>query len=203
MSLVKLSTNTSQQEVAGTTYDVPDNASISVDVSVGECAYSPSLCGQSSVRCSSSIISIASYTLFKSGTDAANSFQADASLSAKYMAVSGSVDATYSINKTFHNEYQYALFAFNQHLWLTQFEDFASSIQEALIKNRVTQLKPFDSNDNAVVDTYRSFFKTMGSHCITGASYGSRMQLVRDFLYTFSILMMITLLLYSECLGFE
>ena len=152
---------------------------------------------------SSSTTLVASYTLFKSGTDAANSFQADASLSAKYMAVSGSVDATYSINKTFHNEYQYALFAFNQHLWLTQFEDFASSIQEALIKNRVTQLKPFDSNDNAVVDTYRSFFKTMGSHCITGASYGSRMQLVRDFLYTFSILMMITLLLYSECLGFE
>lgn len=120
----------------------------------------------------------ASYIQFESGTDAAKSFQADASLSAKYLAVSGSVDATYAINKTFHNDYQYAMFSYNQHLYFSQFEDFASSIQEQLIKNRVNQLKPFDPTDNAVIDTYRSFFKTMGSHCITGAGYGSRMQLV-------------------------
>ncbi|KAK7688953.1 hypothetical protein QCA50_007644 [Cerrena zonata] len=155
MRLIKTSSTTTQQTVNGQTYAVPDNTSISMDVSTGE----------------------SSYTLYKSGTDAATSFQADASLSAKYMAVSGSVDATYAINKTFHNEYQYALFSYNQHLYVTQFEDFASFIQEAVIKSRINQLKPFDPTNNDVVDSYRSFFKSMGSHCITGASYGSRMQL--------------------------
>ena len=92
--------------------------------------------------------------------------------------VSGSASTNYAIKKMFHSSYQYALFNYNETLLQIRFADIRSAINETVIKGRLEQLATFDSSKNDIVADYKKLFKTLGTHVITGASYGGRFQLV-------------------------
>lgn len=123
---------------------------------------------------------LANYNAYQSGTEAFNAFQADASLSAKHMAVSGSVSVGASISKLFSKNYSYAFFNYNTNLINVFISDWADYIAEETLEKRVLQLGKFNVNkpDLAIVAKWRSFFKAMGTHIIIGCAYGARFQLV-------------------------
>jgi hypothetical protein len=95
------------------------------------------------------------------------------------MAVEIDASSNYSISKTFNQAYQYALFSFNQNLLQVGFEDFGTAINDTgIVAHLKTLPDQFDPSSTDVVKKYRSFFKTIGTHVITGANYGGRFQLV-------------------------
>ncbi|KAI0055085.1 hypothetical protein BV25DRAFT_1922113 [Artomyces pyxidatus] len=146
---------TTQQTVAGVVYDVPANCTIADDVTSGT----------------------SSYRSYARGSDAASDFEVNSDISAKYMAVSGSVDASYSIAKTFQQKYQYAIFAYDSTLFTVTFEDYMSSISSPKLKVLTHALAPFDPSNAANLDAYRRFFQNAGTHVIIGCTYGARFQL--------------------------
>lgn len=176
--LITLSTKGEQQTFDGITWTVPNGVDVASDVNVGECKLHRSVL-LPWISPSHSHITTASYNSYSDGTNAASSIEADASLAGKYMAVEIDVSANYSISKTFNSAYQYALFSFNQNLLQVGFEDWGDSINEDGIIARLKSIPDkFDPGNPDVVNSYRRLFKTMGSHIITGASYGGRFQLV-------------------------
>jgi hypothetical protein len=136
----------------------------------------------------------ASFSSFQDGSSVTTALQADASLSAKYMALTLDASTSYSVNKTFNNKNQYAMFAFNQTQLVVSLEDFGDKLRTNFLKSQMSKhgkftLQPEDSPEAQVakaaklanktlVDGYRSIFKVLGSHIITGATYGARLQLV-------------------------
>src|ERR1700761_8714232 len=98
---------------------------------------------------------VVNYVTYMDGTSAASELEADASLSAKYMAVSGNASVNYSISKTFHSKYQYALLSYNQNLLSVQLSDYASSVDEKAIASRLENLATFDSTKRTSVAEYK------------------------------------------------
>lgn len=94
------------------------------------------------------------------------------------MAIGGDISANYAIQKTFQKQYQYAMFAFNQVLLEVGFDDYAKTVDEVLLLRRLRRMDPFDPRKPGVIQQYRSLFATIGTHIITGANYGGRLQLV-------------------------
>ena len=94
------------------------------------------------------------------------------------MAVSGDVSASYAVRKTFQHNYQYGLFAYNEILIRVAFEDFIPAVDENLLLQRMSRIDKFDSQDTEIIRQYKSLFSTIGTHIITGANYGGRLQLV-------------------------
>lgn len=122
----------------------------------------------------------ANYNSYHTGTEAFSAFQADAGLTAKYMAVSGSVSVGASINKMFSTEYSYAFFTYNANLINVFFKNWADYVAEKGLKKRLQNLGKFDASypDLAVIRRWKSFFKAFGTHVITSCTYGARFQLV-------------------------
>jgi len=91
----------------------------------------------------------------------------------------------YSITKSFTSDRQYSMFAFNQNMVEVSFDDWGSSINSAPLKNRMANVKPFDPSnpDPTVIASYQNLFRTLGSHIITGANYGARLQMVSLSMY--------------------
>ncbi|KAI0055777.1 hypothetical protein BV25DRAFT_1921516 [Artomyces pyxidatus] len=152
---IEFASSTTQETVGGVIYDVPTNCTIADDVSSGT----------------------SSYRTYANGSDAATEFELNSDVSARFMAVSGSVDASYSIAKTFHQKYQYAIFSYDSTLFSVSFEDYMASISSPKLKAMTAGLVPFDSTSTTVVNAYRRFFQNAGSHIITGCNYGARFQL--------------------------
>ena len=121
----------------------------------------------------------ASYHLYETGSKAASAIEGDSTLSAKYMAVSGNVSVDYSISKMFEDSYSWALFSYISRMIQVGISGWADYINEDGLKTRLKNLDPFDSGNSKLVEQYRSFFRTIGTHVITGANYGGRFQLVR------------------------
>lgn len=121
---------------------------------------------------------LASYDSFKSGEEASQKLALDATLSARYTAISGDASAAYATSKFFLKQYQYALFGFSQVMLRASFADYADMVNIPLLKQRLARIKPFDPSDYWNVQRYRSLFATIGSHVIFAADYGARMQLV-------------------------
>lgn len=145
-------------------------------------------------------LSTATYRTYANGSDAATEFEVNSDVSARFMAVSGSVDASYSIAKTFHQKYQYAIFSSDSTLFSVSFEDYMASISSPKLKALTSGLVPFDSTSTTVVNAYRRFFQNAGSHIITGCNYGARFQLVCYFYRLRSSLMHA---MDADCLGFK
>ena len=59
-----------------------------------------------------------------------------------------------------------------------QLVDFGDSINESNLTNRLSNIDPFDSNNPSVVNQYKVFFDTMGTHVVVGATYGASLQMV-------------------------
>lgn len=119
------------------------------------------------------------YTTYKSGSEANSYFGADASLSVRYLGVSGSVSASYATEKMFRQENQYAFYSFNSSTYVAVLRDWADLLNETALKRRLeTMPRPFDENNESHVNEWKEFFDSWGTHVILNATYGARYQLV-------------------------
>lgn len=119
------------------------------------------------------------YITYRSGSEASSSFQAEASLSVRYLAVSGSASASYATEKSFRQENQYAFYSFNADTYAASLRDYADLLNESALKRRIADLPvPFDGSNSDHVKQWRDFFSSFGTHVIINCSYGARFQLV-------------------------
>ncbi|KAH9935269.1 MAC/Perforin domain-containing protein [Amylocystis lapponica] len=118
------------------------------------------------------------YITYKTGSEASSNFQADASLTVRYLAVSGGVSASYGTEKSFRQENQYAFYSFNSDTYTTSMQDYIDFLNETPLKNRIAELpKPFNGADADNLKQWRDFFASFGTHVIIHCSYGARFQL--------------------------
>ena len=174
MRFIKLKSGGTQQTFGGVTWTVPDGVDVSSDVSGSESEFVAFEFLVSFI----SDLKKATQISYTNGADAASDLETNASLSGKYLAVSAGASASYAINKTFHSKYQYALFNFRQVLLEVGFESFSEAIDTKVLGWHVKELPPFDHSKPDIVKKYKDFFGAFGSHVVTGATYGSRFQLV-------------------------
>ena len=121
-----------------------------------------------------------SFLTYRSGSEAFSAFQADASLSIRYLCVSGGASASYATEKTLRRENQHAFYSFNADLYAANLRDYIDSINETALKRGIASLPtPFNGNDQTHAKKYRDFFGSFGTHVITYSTYGARCQLVR------------------------
>lgn len=121
---------------------------------------------------------IAHHDSFKTGKDAAFAISVDSNIAARYTAVSGGASASYAIGKTFREEYQYYMFSFNEVRIHVEMQDYGKDVNEQFLLRRMSRIKPFDPRSQESIQAYKSLFATIGSHIITSATYGARLQLV-------------------------
>ncbi|KAK1230926.1 hypothetical protein PQX77_005957 [Marasmius sp. AFHP31] len=118
------------------------------------------------------------FVTYRSGSEAHEAFQADASLSIRYMSVSGGASASYATEKTLRRENQHAFYAFNADLYSANLRDYIDDINEKALKSRIEELpQPFNGSNKDHEKKYRDFFGTFGTHVITYCTYGARCQL--------------------------
>ena len=119
------------------------------------------------------------YKTSRSGTEASSDFQSNASLSVRYLAVSGSVSASYATQKSFRQENQYAFYSFNADTYGASLRDYLDLLNESALKKRINELpKPFDGSKEEHVRQWSGFFASFGTHVIINCSYGARYQMV-------------------------
>ncbi|OJA12170.1 hypothetical protein AZE42_05960 [Rhizopogon vesiculosus] len=122
-------------------------------------------------------ISDGNYTTYATGTEASSTFQADASLSVRYMAVSASASASYALEKSFKRDDQFAFYSFNADTYLASLRDYADLLNETALTKRLDDMPKFDGDDDDSLTQWKDFFASFGSHIILNASYGARFQL--------------------------
>lgn len=59
-----------------------------------------------------------------------------------------------------------------------EFEDYGGEVNERFLRQRMDRIAKFNPRDPEIIDQYRSFFASIGSHVITAVNYGGRLQLV-------------------------
>ncbi|MCJ1292858.1 hypothetical protein MMC34_004411 [Xylographa carneopallida] len=152
---IKLDKQTSKETVNGVTWKVPYNVDITTDTTS----------------------TTTSFDQYKNGTEAAATIEGSANAAANYLCLSGSAGLSYSITKTYQKSYAWALYSFKEYLLQAQLVDFGDSINESNLTNRLSNIDPFDSNNPSVVNQYKVFFDTMGTHVVVGATYGASLQM--------------------------
>jgi hypothetical protein len=119
------------------------------------------------------------YITYRTGSDAANQFNADASYPLRYFAVSGTTSGAFAARKSFLSTHQYAFFSYTEGSYSARLRDYGESLNEGPLVTALTGVPPsFDSSDSAGVGKYKEFFRDHGSHVIINAGYGARYPLV-------------------------
>lgn len=131
---------------------------------------------------------------YKNGVETASALKVDTSLSARYLAVSASTSTSYSIEKTHRREDQFALYSFNTDTYLASLRDYSDLLNESSLLNRLEDMVPIgDGSNNTVVQDWKDFFDSWGSHVILNSGFGARFQLVGWILYSISRSVLFTL----------
>lgn len=118
------------------------------------------------------------YVTYKTGTEAASSLKVDASLSVRYLAVSASASASYSIDKTHKREDQWAMYSFNADTYLASLRNYADLLAETALSRRLAESVAIgDGSNKDVVQDWKDFFASWGSHVIINTAFGARFQL--------------------------
>jgi len=147
--------DTRKLEVDGTIYDVPRSITVSNFNS-----------------------SDGNYVTYRNGTEASNSLKTDAGLSARYLAVSASASVSYSIEKTYRREDQWAMYSFNADTYLASLRDYFDLLAETALARRLEEIPPIgDGSNKDVVQDWKDFFASWGTHIIINSKFGARFQL--------------------------
>ncbi|RYP41090.1 hypothetical protein DL767_001251 [Monosporascus sp. MG133] len=103
----------------------------------------------------------------------------DASVSAKFMAISGSASIRHSIAQSFNSSMQYSMFSFSHAMAHVGFDGWDSDINSDVLKQRLASIGSFcpSNPDPVIVAAYANLFGNLGSHIITGLNFGARFQL--------------------------
>ena len=119
------------------------------------------------------------YVTYRTGTEASSSLKTDVSLSARYLAVSASTSVSYSIDKTYRREDQWAMYSFNADTYLASLRNYADLLAERALANRLEQLEPIgDGSNQEMLNEWKFFFASWGTHVIINSAFGARFQLV-------------------------
>ncbi|KAL8808108.1 MAG: hypothetical protein Q9200_004411 [Gallowayella weberi] len=153
--LINLEEGGKKIDLGGVTWIVPSGVNANEDLTGGEGVYKS----------------------YASGEEAYKAISGDSSVAARYLAVTGGVSAGYAVQKSFQKNRQYGMLAYNDVLINVKFDSIASAINEGLLRQRIDRIGKWNPNNLDLVEDYRTLFRTLGSHVITGANYGSRLQL--------------------------
>lgn len=118
------------------------------------------------------------FTTWASGSAVTKSFEASASLSAKYLGFSGAVSGSYSTENDFSEDRQYAMFDYTQTMLQASLIDYGDNVNLDILRQEMKNVGPFDSSKVKSVQSYRDLFRTLGSHIVVGTTYGGRLTLV-------------------------
>lgn len=119
------------------------------------------------------------YVTYKNGTEASSSLKIDTSLSARYLAVSASTSVSYSIDKTYRREDQWAMYSFNADTYLASLRNYLDLLAETALARRLEEMVPIgDGSNKNVVQDWKDFFASWGTHIIINSAFGARFQLV-------------------------
>ncbi|KAG7091265.1 hypothetical protein E1B28_010315 [Marasmius oreades] len=119
-----------------------------------------------------------SFVTYHSGSEASSKFETDASLSIRYLAVSGGASASYATEKSFRQQNQYAFYAMNADLYSASLRDYINYINEEVLLKRIAKLpRPFDGNHPEHEKKYCDFFASVRTHVINYCTYGARCQM--------------------------
>jgi hypothetical protein len=118
-------------------------------------------------------------TLFcTSGSEVVQKLEADASLEAKYMAVSGKFSAKAALSSRYKHDSMYAFVLDNYERYVATL-DISKSLTRLVdtkFLNEVTSLpNSFNAKDEKVRGAFFDFFDRWGTHLITGVRYGQRL----------------------------
>lgn len=119
-------------------------------------------------------ISDGNYVTYKTGTEASSSFQTDVSMSARYLAVSAGASTSYGLDKSFKREDQFAFYSFNADTFLASMRNYADLLNETALLRRLKEIpEPFDGQNDEILDEWKDFFASFGSHVILNARHVS------------------------------
>ncbi|THU80327.1 hypothetical protein K435DRAFT_972819 [Dendrothele bispora CBS 962.96] len=100
---------------------------------------------------------IVNLVLIRTGSEASAAFETDASLSIRYLCISGGVSASYATQKSLRRENQHAFYFFNAD-FLASLRDYVDSINEKALKPRVAELPtPFHGSNSDHRTKYKDF----------------------------------------------
>ncbi|PCH39979.1 hypothetical protein WOLCODRAFT_162003 [Wolfiporia cocos MD-104 SS10] len=132
-----------------------------------------------SVLVSTDVCSVQSdYQTFISGRHAAKAFTNDKALK-QYFSISGCDEAVASSIQSLSltGTHQYAFYSLRSVSCIVTLTN-ADNVNESII-TRITDLPTFQEKpDNHVVELYKSFFRSFGSHIVTSTIYGALFQLI-------------------------
>ena len=116
---------------------------------------------------------------YKNGTEASTALKVDTSLSVRYLAVSTSASASYSIDKTYRREDQWAMYSFNADTHLASMKNYADLLAETALLRRLQEIDPIGNGSNKnIVQEWKDFFASWGTHVIINSGFGARFQFV-------------------------
>ena len=120
--------------------------------------------------------------VYTDGSSAVEDIKVGGKLEGRYEVVTGDASINAGVQKQFSENYQYGLFTFYQNLLQVDFDDFKNSIDEQVMGRLIQGLDHFNGNNPDVVAAYKQIFTLLGSHIITRATYGSRLNMVSSIL---------------------
>ncbi|KAI6039576.1 MAC/Perforin domain-containing protein [Pisolithus marmoratus] len=151
----KTEEDTRKLDVGGTVYDVPKVIGITDCSSTEE-----------------------NHVTYSNGTAASSALKIDTSLSTRYLAVSARASVSYAIEKTYNREYQWAMYTFNAGTYLASLRNYTDLLAETALASRLEDMVAIgDGNNKDVVQDWKDFFTSWGSHVIIKAALGARFQL--------------------------
>jgi hypothetical protein len=120
------------------------------------------------------------YVTYKSGGEALPSFQTDPTLSTRYLGLSGNSSGVLALRRSLRSDRQFAFYSFNSVRYASGLRNYVDYLNEKAIKDFLEEIvTPFPENPSEeVLEQYKDFFRSIGSHVITNTTYGSRFQLV-------------------------
>ncbi|KAI0055086.1 hypothetical protein BV25DRAFT_1922114 [Artomyces pyxidatus] len=150
--IIKLDTDSQTVSSHGASYEVPNNVDLAEDVG------------------SSRTI----FQTFASGTEAIQALSANGTLADIALPVSG-VDSNLGwCQRSFSVDRQYALHGYSLTMFDAQFESFSDWIDVDVLKQELLQLPSFDASKKDTISAYRACFASLGSHVVTGTTYGAQ-----------------------------
>ncbi|KAJ8080929.1 hypothetical protein PM082_017764 [Marasmius tenuissimus] len=148
--------NTRPVTIDGRTYAVPKDISVSQNLLGGE-----------------------TFVTFPSGQDATNKLKTDHTLLPRLYPVVGKDNSvSRAVYQSLSSDLQYAFYSFREPKYIATIENCKDLLNESVLLQYLRDLPPsFDGENPEVVNKYKGFFSLWGSHVVTGAEYGSWLQI--------------------------
>jgi hypothetical protein len=150
--LLKPKTNNKVLTNLSRTFAVPENIEVHTETAVGNGALA----------------------IYQSGEEVNTAFETDVSFSANYLGVSVSGSSSYSYKTEYKHDQMYAFTSSSINAYAAELRDMPGSLNPVVRKHALA-LPPFSEAAN-VVKAYYEFFRSFGTHVITMAYSGWRIQ---------------------------